>query len=267
MSDRFFQPVRVMVPISLVLILTMGITILVWSEPIAFRIPHTSRPRTCRIRTKTVGGDRALWPYLDSESVSRPCLTNPRVRYGGLKQVFSPSFRGESLEPESSRNLMDLIHVRRSLTDPSRVAQPKTAEGFAHYLTELRKGFQSNPKIGFALRGLAPTKKNQYNGSWKGSCLLRFAGRSTDGGPKETRLELAFRLSRIPEVEKIDEATGWIAELRVLDFRDVAAAIPLMEEVAKERGIDPVKFYDNWMADLTNRPVNTRRGLCRGFRQ
>ena len=260
MSDRFFQPVRVMVPISLVLILTMGITIPVWSEPSPSESPthpglalaESERKRLGEIEHYGLILTQKAFPGLASRILESDTV--------GLKQVFSPSFRGESLEPESSRNLMDLIHVRRSLTDPSRVVQPKTAEGFAHYLTELRKGFQSNPtnpKIGFALRGLAPTKKNQYNGSWKGSCLLRFAGRSTDGGPKETRLELAFRLSRIPEVEKIDEATGWIAELRVLDFRDVAAASPLMEEVAKERGIDPVKFYDNWMADLTNRPVNT----------
>ncbi len=171
-----------------------------------------------------------------------------------LRQAFSSSFRGESLDMESTHHARDPVCIRHAQTsDSTSLRQPQTAEGFVRYLIDARKRFESTPKVGFSLRGLAPTEKDHFEGSWQGGCMLRLAGRSADGGPRETRLEFAFRLARIPDVEEVEEATGWIEELRVLEIWEVSSPYPLMEEVAGQRGIDPGQFYDNWSMGLTQR--------------
>ena len=172
-----------------------------------------------------------------------------------LRSAFTAGFRGSLLaEPQFrdvSGGLFRTRRVSRALSPTS--AGDADAAAVVAQLLEWRGRYAERPSVGFKVRTAAPLEDADFDGAWSGACRLQISGVSTDGGPHETSVELAFDLVRMPSTDEIADAEHWISGLRVLEVGEVAATHPLFAETAKARGIDPALFHDNWKAAAEDR--------------
>jgi hypothetical protein len=178
-----------------------------------------------------------------------------------LAQFLAPTFRGEICHPEQGDGPSnEVLRVRRILAETSPKPQGTTvdAAGFVKFLLGLRDRFQPGVKTGLAVMSLQPVKREFVEtGPYRGSCELRFLGTLTAGGLGELTLKLEFDFRTIPDVDVVLTETGWVQSFRVVELRDATATHALFAEVAKERGIDPGLFQENWAMLPARRSVVT----------
>jgi hypothetical protein len=164
-----------------------------------------------------------------------------------LTRLFAPRFQAQVMD------LRQGVAVRTDVLRHWRVRPEDTggmrtldAAGFAKHLLEQRQRFQQEPTVELKLVEFAPVTREDMDGRWRGTCKLQLAGRGPEGGPLEVFMELEFVCLRVADVETIQEDSGWIESMKLLEGFEATAAHDLLVDVAKERGIDAGRFWDNW---------------------
>lgn len=183
------------------------------------------------------------------------------LKTGDVKQVqfyLAPSFQGSLLTfPETPNYASETLRIHRTVSGP-----PPILENVATRLVEWRNRFAMDAKVELALMNLSPVSRSELDtGGWKGNCAMRIVGaRSSPGeGKGEMMLKFDFETGKLPDVDEIATAGGWIRSLRMSEGQEAIASHDLMVEVAKERGIDRSLFLDNWTSNIPpgQRPIVT----------
>jgi hypothetical protein len=145
--------------------------------------------------------------------------------------------------PRESKLKSDIVSVVRQTVSQSPPHQ-LTRQEFVAKLVEYRRVFVQPPSVKIALMGLLPVKRDDPNGSWRGTAQLRLWGEHAPGKPAEVVLYLLFESQR-PAAEFFERG-GWLTACSIIQAQVGKAEHPLLRECAKERGIDPGQFHDNW---------------------
>jgi len=180
-------------------------------------------------------GTYGFRPLADALSrADRPALT----------ALLAPGFTATTLNhPRTVRFSSDYAQVVREEdagAAPTRLDRPR----FVDQLLKLRRPFTSPPRVQLALMALRPAEREQMDGPWQGTCLLRMWGEIGKGKPAEVALHLAYRLSQ--PTKRHLQGGGWLHSVAVTEVQTSRAPHFLMREVAAERGIDVNRFHDNW---------------------
>jgi hypothetical protein len=204
-------------------------------------------------------------------------LANALSRGDGeaLRKLLAPGFLGRVWDnPREVRLDADWAHVfRQEFAGRPHSAESPDSARFLTRLLEYRALFSNRkpPKVKLALMALAPDKREDSNGVWRGTCQLRMYGETASqplapspyplprgggegrvrgegteqpGGPAEVILYLGFRIPR-PAEETLIKG-NWLLACTINQAQVAQAPAYLMREVAAERGIDVRDFYDNW---------------------
>jgi VCBS repeat protein len=183
------------------------------------------------------------------------------IRTGDVSHVqffFGSAFAGEVLPfPDNPNYQNDILRIYR--TPPG--AKPVSSK-VAPDLIAWRKRFVADAKVEIALMSLSPISRGDIEtGGWKGNCALRMVGpRSAPGeGKGELLMKFDFETDKLPDVDEIATAGGWIRSLRMTEGREAIARHDLMAEVGKERGVDRALLMDNWTSKTPpgERPIVT----------
>jgi hypothetical protein len=160
-----------------------------------------------------------------------------------LGKLFAADFTGQlPRAPREVRLDRSFAHVvRREDTGSRQVLQ---RDQFIAYLLNLRRSFQRPPQVQFALMALRPAARAEWDGAWEGTGLLRMWGEQEGKKPREVVLQLEYRIVR-PTEENLGHGS-WLHSVAVTQSQVAEAPRFLMREVARERGIDPYQFQDNW---------------------
>lgn len=171
-----------------------------------------------------------------------------RGNQDALRNLLAPDFIGSVPgELREVRLDTDFAHVlRQQYTGQPLASEPSEVARFLARLMAYRALFSSNkpPKVKLALMGLAPEKRGDTNGFWRGTCQLRMWGETVSSGPGEVVLYLAFRTAQ-PTEEALAQGK-WLHACSLTQSQVAQAPAYLMREVTAERGIDARDFHDNW---------------------
>jgi len=164
-------------------------------------------------------------------------------------QFFPASFQGRTLDlAKGASPASTALTVRRAAAkEQSSVdARQVSREQFASYLFGFIKRFDRDLQLEMKLLELAPVRREDLSGAWRGNANLRFYGRYPGGKPAEIFLKLGIDFARIADVDAIASDSGWIQSMRVIEGYEASADRDLFAEVGKERGIDADLLWDNW---------------------
>jgi hypothetical protein len=175
-----------------------------------------------------------------------------------LRKFFATNFSGIWIEvPQTDSWQADPITVRRT-TSAATKGDAVQGDEFIERLLAWRGQFNPDGKVEMALMSLSPVSREKIDGGWKGNAALRMVGGLKSGGEAELLVKLDFELVRVPDVDEIPTAQGWIGSLRVVEVQHATAARPVLAEVAKQQGIDRALFQDNWtVTNIAQRPIVT----------
>jgi hypothetical protein len=173
-----------------------------------------------------------------------------------LAGLFAPGFRGElPREPREiclRRDPVDVVRREDAGREPERVG----AEGFLAHLLEHRRLFTGKPPaVQMALKTILPKVRKELDGPWEGLALLRLYGESPPGQPCEVTVILRYEVAR-PTTETL-AGRGWFRAATVRQTLVARAAHYLLPDVARQRGLDPSLYHDNWLQDPDS--PNSRR--------
>jgi hypothetical protein len=166
----------------------------------------------------------------------------------GLRNLLAVDFTG-LISNDSREVRLDAafahVHRQQDAAQPPR-SEPIDRAQFLARLMEYRRLFDGSkpPKVKLALMALAPEKRENRNGFWRGTCQLRMWGETGQGGPGEVILHLEFRTAQ-PTEEALANG-NWLLSCAITQSQVAHAPAYLMREVAAERGIDVRDFHDNW---------------------
>lgn len=166
-----------------------------------------------------------------------------------VARFFSSSFQGRTLDlakGKSPDSTAFTVHRSEANTASSETESQASGEEFARYLLAFVKRFDREVQLEMKLLELAPVRREDLNGPWRGNANLRFFGRFPGGRPAEIFLKLAIDFARIGDVDVIATDPGWIQSMRVIEGYEAYAEHDLFAEVGKERGIDAALLWDNW---------------------
>ena len=129
-------------------------------------------------------------------------------------------------------------------------ADSPTAQGdkaaFLNWLREQRNSMASC-KTSIGLVRLGPANDRDFGGSWKSTWRIRMAG-DDSGKPREIVFDVAVDLMEMGQ--DIVDHQHWISEIRLLDYRNLAATEDFLQEVTSTCGLESPKRYDNWNESL-----------------
>jgi VCBS repeat protein len=165
-----------------------------------------------------------------------------------LSRLMSDNFSGLSLrDPRHIQSNSGSMQVER-LEDAGHEPTPLTRDGFVKLLLELRGTFAAAPpQAKFALMTLNPKVRKQFDGAWECTTQLRMHGEHARGAPAEIVATLRFEFGR-PTEESLSKP-GWLRGATVLQVQTAKASRYLFVDVAKQRGFDTSKLYDNWKSN------------------
>src|SRR5262249_53104200 len=143
--------------------------------------------------------------------------------------------------------------VRRQ--DQRKGYESLTAQQFVARLMDFRRTFSRPPKVQINLMTLAPENREKFDGTWRGTCLLRISGEAGAGQPAEALLQLSYQIP-CPTPEALQPG-GWLRQAAILQSQESRAPHFLLKDVTAARGIDPKLFLDNWLAAPDERQPNT----------
>jgi hypothetical protein len=168
-----------------------------------------------------------------------------------LGRLVADNFTGEV--PTQPR----LTSVRNECVEVVRqedTGQPPTQlgrESFVAHLLEYRRAFSDKPpRVQLILKTLLPRRGRDLDGPWQGVAQLRLHGESRPGQPCEVVVLLGYEVAR-PSKATLAQP-GWLRAASIRQSLIAHASRYLMAEVAKERGLNPTLFHDNWLQDPTS---------------
>jgi hypothetical protein len=167
-----------------------------------------------------------------------------------LAGMLADDFKGElPREPHEVRLHNEVVDVVRREPGPSaggaaRVGRPE----FVAQLLDYRRHFAGRPPaVQLVVKSLLPGDRARLEGAWEGLAQLRLFGESHPGRPCEVVAILRYEVAR-PTREALARP-GWLRGAAVAQDLVARATHYLLPDVARERGLDPSLFHDNWLKD------------------
>jgi len=164
-----------------------------------------------------------------------------------LVRLMADDFAGTDLaDPRRVRAATGFAEVER-VQDAGRPPVSLGRDAFANRLLEFRQPFAAAaPQVKVALMTLSPKNRGDLAGPWEGTAQLRLAGEHAPGAPAEAVATLRFEIA--PPTAEVLAGSGWLRRAAVVQALTARAPQYLFAEVARERGLDPDRFHDNWKA-------------------
>jgi hypothetical protein len=161
-----------------------------------------------------------------------------------LERMLAADFTGS--QPHKPRQVhlhTDVLDVVRSSDDggPPRALD---RQGFIAELLSWRRRYGKEVKAKVALMALSPVQRGATSGPWQGTGQLRLWGEVDKGKPAEVIAYLSYRVVE-PTKERLKEGK-WLSSCAITQVQIGTAERYLFREVARERGIDPKLFHDDW---------------------
>jgi hypothetical protein len=161
-----------------------------------------------------------------------------------LTAIFTKDFTGlVPHEPTDTQLRSEILEVRRqsvSHTPPLRLER----RAFADRLLEYRQICSKLISVKIALMTLHPLQRDELKRPWRGTAQLRMWGEHAPGKPAEVVLYLQYETKQ-PATATFNQG-GWLSACSITQAQVGKAEHSLLRECAKERGIDPSQFHDNW---------------------
>jgi hypothetical protein len=168
-----------------------------------------------------------------------------------LKAVLAGDFSAQVMargsEEHVKQDFVQVIRRKEQGTPPS----PFSGDAFVAWLMEFRKEFSKPPAVRLYPRHLAPCVRQNLDGPWNGSGVLRMWGEAGAAEPLELVLHLTFQLPRPAQ----NHESGWLRSCTITQLQKSHAASFFFRDVTRERGIDPDQLHNNWNSDV--KPGNT----------
>jgi hypothetical protein len=163
-----------------------------------------------------------------------------------LSSLLAKDFTGSVYaQPREVRVTNDFLQVVRQ-QDAGKPGRTLNGGEFVERLLAYRRSFAKPPQVAINLMKLAPTEPDNLESPlWQGSCQLRMWGESVPGQPTEVVLNLEYRIPK-PTEENLGQK-GWLHAATIVQSLVGHAEKFLLHDVAKERGVDPALFHDNWL--------------------
>jgi hypothetical protein len=140
----------------------------------------------------------------------------------------------------------DVLDVTRS-SDAGGSPQPLDARAFIAELLSWRRPYGQQVKAKIALMALSPVERGVLAGPWQGTGQLRLWGEVEKGQPAEVIAYFSFRVTE-PTRERLQEGK-WLSSCAITQVQIGTAQRYLFREVARQHGIDPGQFHDNWKCE------------------
>jgi hypothetical protein len=137
----------------------------------------------------------------------------------------------------------DVLDVTRSSEDGG-ASRLLDRQGFIAELLSWRRPYGQQVKAKLALMTLSPVERGVQAGLWQGTAQLRLWGEVEKGKPAEVIAYLRYRLVE-PTKERLQQGK-WLSSCAVMQVQVGTAQRYLFREVARQRGIDPGQFHDDW---------------------
>jgi hypothetical protein len=140
----------------------------------------------------------------------------------------------------------DVLDVTRSLADGG-PPRPLDRQAFIAELLSWRRPYGQQVKAKIALMALSPVERGVLEGPWQGTAQLRLWGEVEKGKPAEVIAYFSYRLA-LPTKERLQEGK-WLSSCAITQVQIGTAQRYLFREVARQRGIDPGQFQDDWKCE------------------
>lgn len=164
-----------------------------------------------------------------------------------LTRLLADDFAGTDLaEPRRIKSSTAFASVER-VQDAGKPPIPLGRDAFAARLLAFRKPFGTAPQTKLSLMTLSPKDRGELAGPWVGTAQLRLAGEHAPGAPAEAVVTLRFEIA--PPTEETLAGPGWLRTAGVVQALTARSPHYLFPDVARERGLDVDRLYDNWHAD------------------
>ena len=165
-----------------------------------------------------------------------------------LTRLLAEDFKGElprdPREVRLQRGALDVVRREDRGLTPLRVGR----EQFVAHLLAYRQAFAARPRgVQLVLKTLLPRVRGDRDGPWEGLAQLRLHGETRPGQPCEIVVVLHYEIAR-PTREAL-AGPGWLRAAGIRQALVARSSHYLMAEVARERGLDPSLFHDNWLVD------------------
>jgi hypothetical protein len=169
---------------------------------------------------------------------------DPVALAGMLADDFTGELPAEPREVAVRTDCLDLLRREDTGATPTRVGREK----FITKLLEYRRAFTDKPPAAqLVLKTLLPRSRADTDGPWEGLAQLRLYGESRPGQPCEVVVILRYEVVR-PTREALARP-GWLRAAGIQQGLVARADHYLMAEVARQRGLEPQRYHDNWLED------------------
>lgn len=168
-----------------------------------------------------------------------------------LSRLLADSFTGaDQTQVKGVEVASDHMTIERKQGGPQySVAIPKAS--FIDRLFAVRKLFATAPpQVKFALMTLSPKLRGKLDGLWEGTAQLRMNGEYPAGAPIEVIVYVRYETVQ-PTEEKLARP-GWLRSAAIEQVQTAKAPKYLFQEVARQRGLDVDRLFDNWSWNSLN---------------
>lgn len=178
-----------------------------------------------------------------------------------LRAAIAEDFVGEIAQDNSPAELhrggVDVVRQRGK----GETTVKLNREEFVNTILAFRKLVPEGvtPKARLAVMNLHPVNRKELDNLWEGSAQLRIAAVDKDSRPLEVMIYLSYKILQ-PNEEAI-KAGGWMKQCTIVQNQVAKADKKLFKEVAKERGLTPEDYYDNWQHTSSRELVPTTGGV------
>jgi hypothetical protein len=156
---------------------------------------------------------------------------------------FADNFEGQVPAGGEEVSLNDDVVKVTRLTETGSFTRRDRHE-FVKQLLSYRKHFCAPPKVKIAVQRIFPSVRRNLDSPWNLDCVMRLWGDWQKDKPAE--VEVLFRCTmRRPGREPADQK-GFLYTCVLNQIQVGKAEHFLFHDVARERGIDPGLFHDNW---------------------
>lgn len=163
-----------------------------------------------------------------------------------LERALSDDFVGEILDDPTRIVIEDEVTRATREQQPAK-SRPLTRSELVEFLLEGRSDFNVTPKVRFDVKVILPDSRDNLDGSWKSTCVMRIWGERQEGQPGDFVLMFQLTHER-PTKERMAEA-GWIRTLTIEQVATSTSERYLFREAHADFKIDRDLLYNNWDND------------------
>ncbi|HLW65078.1 MAG TPA: VCBS repeat-containing protein, partial [Gemmataceae bacterium] len=164
-----------------------------------------------------------------------------------LRQIMAEDFSGADMrDPKHVVAKTEYGDVER-LEDSGSPPLALTRDEFVSRLIAVRKQFAVAPKVKFKPITFDPKQRDQFDGRWEGTALLRLNSEPGKGPPIEVIINLRYEILR-PTQETLKKP-GWLRAAGITQILTAKGQSYLFADVTEARGLKTSYLHDNWKTD------------------